>query len=61
MASAETDTSSFPSEEKECGTLKYKEILLELKKIINSSDWDLKDGKKEMVILGAKIQILISM
>ena len=57
MASAETDTSSFPSEEKECGTLKYEEII----HIINSSVLDLKNGKKEMVILGAKIQILISM
>ena len=58
MASAETDTSSFPSEEKECGTLKYEEII----HIINSSlHVFLKDGKKEMVILGAKIQILISM
>ena len=58
MASAETDTSSFPSEEKECGTLKYKEMI----QIINSSvSVFLKDGKKEMVILGAKIQILFSM
>ena len=58
MASAETDTSSFPSEEKECGTLKLKEII----QIINSSVSNfLKDGKKEMVILGAKNQILISM
>ena len=60
MASAETDTSSFPSEEKECGTLK--EIQKEIIQIINSSVSNfLKDGKKEMVILGAKIQILISM
>ena len=57
MASAETDTSSFPSEEKECGTLK--EIQKEIIQIINSSVWDPKDGKKEMVILGAKIQILL--
>ena len=58
MASAETETSSFPSEEKECGTLTYKEKL----QIINSSvSVFLKDGKKEMVILGAKIQILFSM
>ena len=55
MASAETDTSSFPSEEKECETLKYKEMIL----LINSTVGDLKDGKKEMVILGAKIQILL--
>ena len=55
MASAETDTSSFPSEEKECGTLK--EIQKEIIQIINSSVFS--DGKKEMVILGAKIQILL--